>query len=84
MTTKEKAIRLIEALPENARLGEIIDQLKPLEREEASEAEAAPASPRVGAWDLLQQSAGSLEMPADWSAEHGHHLYGTPKRSAHG
>lgn len=84
MTTKEKAIRVIEALPENASLGEIVDQLQRLEREGTNEAAATPASSvsRVGAWDLLQQSAGSLEMPADWSAEHDHYLYGNPKRSS--
>ena len=31
--------------------------------------------------DVLRELAGSVEAPADWSAEHDHYLYGTPKRS---
>jgi hypothetical protein len=33
-------------------------------------------------WDLLEQAAGTVEMPADWASEHDHYLYGTPKRSS--
>ena len=32
------------------------------------------------AWDTLTRLAGSIEAPADWSSEHDHYLYGTPKR----
>jgi hypothetical protein len=83
VTTKEKAIRVIEALPENASLGEIVDHLPRLEHEGPSGG-AAPPALGAGAWDILRQSAGSLKMPADWSAEHDHYLYGTPKRSSNG
>lgn len=31
------------------------------------------------AWDVLESLTGTVEAPADWSAEHGHYLYGTPK-----
>ncbi|NJN24442.1 MAG: hypothetical protein HC810_08725 [Acaryochloridaceae cyanobacterium RL_2_7] len=31
------------------------------------------------AWDVLESLAGTVEAPADWSAEHDHYLYGTPK-----
>lgn len=31
---------------------------------------------------VLEALAGSIEAPADWSAEHDHYLYGTPKRAA--
>jgi hypothetical protein len=34
------------------------------------------------ALSVLEALAGSIEGPADWSAEHDHYLYGTPKRSA--
>jgi hypothetical protein len=30
---------------------------------------------------VLEKLAGSVEAPVDWSAEHDHYLYGTPKRS---
>ena len=33
------------------------------------------------AWDVLESLAGTVEAPADWSAEHDHYLYGTPKHS---
>jgi hypothetical protein len=33
------------------------------------------------AWDLLEAAAGSISAPADWSTEHDHYLYGTPKRN---
>ncbi|NJP11471.1 MAG: hypothetical protein HC866_19985 [Leptolyngbyaceae cyanobacterium RU_5_1] len=31
------------------------------------------------AWDVLESLTGTVEAPADWSAEHDHYLYGTPK-----
>jgi hypothetical protein len=31
------------------------------------------------AWDVLGSLTGTIEAPADWSAEHDHYLYGTPK-----
>jgi hypothetical protein len=32
------------------------------------------------AWDVLESLTGTVEAPNDWSAEHDHYLYGTPKR----
>ncbi|OAB56404.1 hypothetical protein AY600_05570 [Phormidium willei BDU 130791] len=32
------------------------------------------------AWDILASLTGTIEAPADWSAEHDHYLYGTPKQ----
>jgi hypothetical protein len=32
-------------------------------------------------WDFLEELAGSIEAPADWSEEHDHYLYHTPKRN---
>ncbi len=32
------------------------------------------------AWDLLEEMTGTYEAPEDWSSEHDHYLYGTPKR----
>ncbi len=34
------------------------------------------------AWDVLEALTGTLEAPNDWSSEHDHYLYGTPKRQA--
>lgn len=33
------------------------------------------------AWELLEEMAGTYEAPEDWSSEHEHYLYGTPKRN---
>lgn len=42
------------------------------------------ASPPVegDAWDVLEALIGTVEAPPDWSTEHNHYLYGTPKREA--
>ncbi|BBO19162.1 conserved hypothetical protein [Candidatus Brocadia pituitae] len=31
-------------------------------------------------WNVLGNFAGKVEGPEDWSQEHNHYLYGTPKR----
>jgi hypothetical protein len=31
------------------------------------------------AWDVLESLTGTVEAPADWSVEHDHYLYSTPK-----
>ena len=35
--------------------------------------------PGDNAWDILASLAGTVEAPADWSSEHDHYLYSTPK-----
>ena len=30
-------------------------------------------------WDVLSELAGTVEGPQDWSEQHDHYLYGTPK-----
>ena len=40
--------------------------------------ELAPDEGNV--WDTLAKLAGSVDAPPDWSSEHDHYLYGTPKR----
>ena len=36
------------------------------------------------AWDVLESLTGTIEAPTDWSAEHNHYLYGTPKHQSNG
>jgi predicted RNase H-like HicB family nuclease len=31
------------------------------------------------AWDVLEALTGTIEAPSDWSNQHNHYLYGTPK-----
>jgi hypothetical protein len=40
----------------------------------------ADSSEEGSVWDLLETLAGTVDAPSDWSAEHDHYLYGTPKR----
>ena len=37
---------------------------------------------RESAWDVLRRLAGTVEAPEDWSEEHDHYLYGTPKHKS--
>ncbi|WP_143046507.1 hypothetical protein [Trichormus sp. NMC-1] len=30
-------------------------------------------------WDVLEALTGTIEAPSDWSSQHNHYLYGTPK-----
>jgi hypothetical protein len=36
--------------------------------------------PSQNAWDTLEELAGTIEAPEDWSKQHDHYLYGTPKQ----
>ena len=84
MTTKERAIQVIERLPADATLDQIVDTPQHLEPDTTAEPAVEPlaALQEGGVWDLLKQVAGTVEMPADWASEHDHYLYGTPKRSS--
>ena len=35
-------------------------------------------------WDVLSEFSGTVEGPEDWSEEHDHYLYGTPRRHGKG
>ena len=41
--------------------------------------EQAVAPVADNAWGLLETCSGTIQAPADWSSEHNHYLYGTPK-----
>ena len=43
--------------------------------------EAPSKNNNKNAWELLEEMAGTYEAPEDWSSEHDHYLYGTPKRN---
>ena len=42
--------------------------------------EKAEGSMPEGAWDVLDSLSGTIEGPEDWSLEHDHYLYGTPRK----
>ncbi len=47
-----------------------------------SEEKSPPDTPKENAWDILERLAGTVDAPEDWSIQHDHYLYGTPKRKA--
>ncbi len=47
----------------------------------ASQEPVSPDKQPNDVWQLLERLAGTIDGPTDWSAEHDHYLYGTPKRS---
>jgi hypothetical protein len=46
--------------------------------------ELKEASSSGDAWDVLEAMTGTVEAPSDWSSEHDHYLYGTPKKGTTG
>lgn len=83
MTAKQRVLQVLEALPDDATLLEIVEELQHLDSAGSTAcAEQERPLAEGGAWDLLEQAAGTVEMPADWANEHDHYLYGTPKRSS--
>lgn len=44
--------------------------------------EDLPEAVQDSAWDELEALAGSVDAPCDWSTEHDHYLYGSPRRES--
>jgi hypothetical protein len=84
MTIKERVLQVIERLPSDATLDQIVDTLQHMGADATAESSVEPeaALPESSVWDLLERAAGTVEMPADWASEHDHYLYGTPKRTS--
>ncbi|GEA27205.1 hypothetical protein MiAbW_01765 [Microcystis aeruginosa NIES-4325] len=59
----------IELEPNTNYIIQIISREDPLENKHKN------------AWELLEEMAGTYEAPEDWSREHDHYLYDTPKRN---
>lgn len=92
MTTKERALKAIQALPDDATINDAIEQLRRVmdtldqstgvpggaEREDGDASVVAP----VDVWALLNDLTGKLSAPQDWAAGHDHYLYGKPKRDS--
>lgn len=68
-----QVIEEMNALPDDLqqRVLEFIEQLR-----------QQHLQPPGNAWDVLESLTGTVEAPADWSAEHDHYLYGTVKRQS--
>jgi hypothetical protein len=63
-------IEQVNDLPDNLQQ-QVLNFVLTLRKEHLQESE--------NAWDVLDSLTGTVEAPADWSAEHDHYLYGTPK-----
>ena len=46
--------------------------IEPMDREQTAEV--------ADAWHTLSKLSGTIDAPADWSSEHDHYIYGTPRR----
>jgi hypothetical protein len=62
--------------------GEVLRPLTPLALEPDRQyrivvSDDAPDA--AGDWSAVESLIGSIELPEDWSAEHDHFLYGSPK-----
>ncbi len=58
---------------------DMLPDLKPNTRYVVVVQELPPVT-QGDAWEVLEALAGTVEAPQDWSIEHDHYLYGTPKR----
>lgn len=63
-------IEQVNDLPDNLQQ-EVLSFVLTLRREHLQES--------GNAWDVLESPTRTFEAPTDWSAEHDHYLYGTPK-----
>ena len=55
--------------------------LKPDTRYEITVRDMPSPPKKASVWEVLDKYTGSIEGPGDWSIEHDHYLYGTPKRN---
>jgi hypothetical protein len=67
-----KVIEEMNELPEHLQQ-QVLQFVESLRQEQVEETSG-------DAWDVLASLTGTIEAPADWSAEHDHYLYGTPKQ----
>ena len=77
LKTKVLPGKRIEITSPELNEGDFVDVLLTLPDSSGADSETQPES----AWEVLRRLAGTVEMPEDWSDEHDHYLYGSPKRS---
>jgi hypothetical protein len=62
---------------------QIVEQVRdlpdPLQQQVLTFIQTLRPTPETNAWDVLESLTGTVEAPADWSSNHDHYLYGTPK-----
>ncbi|MEM8642258.1 MAG: hypothetical protein AAGG51_26100 [Cyanobacteria bacterium P01_G01_bin.54] len=70
MTTRNQILQELDALPDDLHQ-QVLHFIQTLRQQHPT--------PPGNAWDTLETLTGTVEAPADWSAQHDHYLYGTPK-----
>jgi hypothetical protein len=71
MTTRNQIIQELDNLPDDLHQ-QVLQFIQALRQKHQA---------RSGnAWDTLETLTGTVEAPIDWSAQHDHYLYGTPKQ----
>jgi hypothetical protein len=81
---KEQVIKVLDDLPPQ-QVAQVLDFALFVRERHVGGSPAESSSqqaPTADAWELLKSLQGSVDGPADWSIEHDHYLYGTPKRNA--
>jgi hypothetical protein len=70
-TVIAKVIKEMKALPDDLQQ-QVLEFVETLRQQHLATSS--------NAWDVLESLTGNVEAPTDWSSEHDHYLYGTPKR----
>ncbi len=82
-TLKEQVLKVLDDLPAQ-QLAQVLDFalfVKERHKDELQVEGNVTPSATPDLWDYLAEIQGSVEAPPDWSLEHDHYLYGTPKHS---
>ena len=82
-TLKEHVLKVLDDLPPQ-QLAQVLDFALFVKARHLGESQAggnSTQSTSTDLWDLLTSLQGTVEAPSDWSLEHDHYLYGTPKHS---
>lgn len=67
------------SLPEGVTLEVVVSQ--PREAKPDAEGSSSGRENPMNIFQRIEQDCGLVEGPEDWSAEHDHYLYGSPKRA---
>ena len=78
---KEQVLKVLDDMPPQ-QLAQILDYVLFVKERHSGESQLeVSSSPAPDLWSLLTSLQGSVDAPSDWSLEHDHYLYGTPKHS---
>ncbi|WP_072619249.1 DUF2281 domain-containing protein [Spirulina major] len=74
MTPRTQILQELDNLPDDLQQ-QVLQFIQALRQQQVN-------SPQTGnAWDTLATLTGTIEAPSDWSIQHDHYLYDTPKQA---